>query len=159
MGTGFPGAQSSAALQVLMADPDLRSPPTDSNSAVPPSAFYSTSSRNRPVTPPSNLVSNPTSTPISNKTSGRHAYASETHYRDSANYGLALETKGLFLGAMPPTQFLDRFLPISQDAPECPTSTGAFASVGGKKKEVDMYEPFVSILVLILHQLCLTNIR
>jgi hypothetical protein len=142
--TGHPFSTGSTS----SVNPDLRSPPS-SNSAVPPSVFYSTSAHNRPATPPPR-ASNPTSTPVSNKTSGSYTYASEIHDRDSANYRLALETSGLFLGAMPPKQFLDKFLPISQDAPKCPTSTGAFASVGGKKKEVNMYTPFVS-MILILH--------
>ena len=176
--TGFPGAKSSSTgvigyKQVVMAghpfstgspsisssfvNPDLLSPPTSSNSAVPPATFYLTSARNRPVTPPQN-ASNPTSTPISNKTSGSYTYASEIHDRDSANYRLALETSGLFLGAMPPQQFLDKFLPISQDAPECPNSTGAFASVGNTKKEVNMYAPFVSMVLVSASAMLLTNI-
>jgi hypothetical protein len=58
------------------------SPPTNTtlDTVISPSAFYST----RPVTPPQNLTaSNPISTPISNKTSGNHKHASETHNRDS----------------------------------------------------------------------------
>ena len=170
MCTGFPDAQNSSTdntwllkFQVVMAghpsstgspsmssssdNPDLLSPPTNSNSAVPPSTFYSTSSPNRPATPPKK-VSNPTSTPISNKTSGSYTYASEIHDRDSANYRLALETSGQFLGAMPPTQFLDKFLPISQDTPKCPNWGGAFAGVGSAGKEVDMYAPFVSMALV-----------
>ena len=176
MCTGFPGTQSSSTgeVQVIIAghpfstgspsissssiNPDLRSPPTSSNSAIPPSTFYSTSTRNRPVTPPKN-ASNPTSTPISNKTSGNYTYASRIHDRDSANYRLALETTGLFLGAMPPQKFLEKFLPISQDAPECPNSTGAFASVGSTKKEVNMYAPFVSMVLVSASAMLLTNIR
>jgi hypothetical protein len=122
-------------------DPYLLSPPT--GTPVPPSVFYSQSTPNRPVTPPPN-ASIPTSTPISNKTSGNHSYASETHDRDSANYRLAQETSGYFLGAMPPQQFLKRFIPIGQDTPRCPDSKGAFASVSSAGKEVDMYTPFVS---------------
>ena len=83
-------------------DPSLLSPPT--GTPVPPSVFYSHSTRNRPVTPPPS-ASIPTSTPISNKTSGNHSYASETHDRESANYCLAQETSGLFLGAMFSTRF------------------------------------------------------
>src|SRR6202044_3499400 len=107
-------------------NPTLLSPPT--STPIPPSVFYvySQSTRNRPVTPTQN-ASIPTSTPISNKTSGNHSYASETHDRDSANYRLAQETSGLFLGSMPPKNFLKRFLPISQNTPECPDSKGAFA--------------------------------
>jgi hypothetical protein len=79
--------------------------------------------------------------------------------RTLANYRLALETSGLFLGAMPPQQFLDEFLPISQDAPGCPNSTGAFASVGSTKKEVNMYAPFVSMGLVSASAMLLTNIR
>ena len=122
-------------------DPNLLSPPT--STPVPPSVFYSQSTPNRPVTPPPN-ASIPTSTPISNKTSGNHSYASETHDRDSANHRLAQETSGYFLGAMPPQQFLKRFLPISKGTPRCPNLKGAFASVSSAGKEVDMYAPFVS---------------
>jgi hypothetical protein len=121
--------------------PSLLSPPT--STPVPPSVFYSQSTRNHPVTPPPN-ASIPTSTPISNKTSGNHSFASETHDRDSANYRLAQETSDSFLGAMPPQQFLKIFLPIGQDTPQCPSSEGAFASVSSAKKDVDMYTPFVS---------------
>ena len=135
--TGSPSISSSSV------NPDLLSSPTSSDSAIPPSAFYSTSARNRPVTPPQNAFI-PNSTPISNKTSGSYTYASEIHDRDTANYRLALETSGLFLGPMPPKQFLDIFLPISQDAPECPNWRGTFASVGSTGKEVNMYAPFVS---------------
>jgi hypothetical protein len=65
-----------------------------------------------------------------------------------ANYRLALETSGLFLGPMPPEQFLDKFLPISQDAPNYPDCRGAFANVESKGKEVNMYAPFVSIVLV-----------
>jgi hypothetical protein len=108
-----------------------------------PSVFYSQSTPNRPVTPPSN-VSIPTSTLISNKTSGNHSYASETHDRDSCNYRLAKETSGSFLGTMPPQQFLERFLRISWGTPQCSNWKGAFASVLSMNKEVDMYIPFIS---------------
>ena len=121
-------------------DSNWLSPPT--SGPIPPSAFYSQSTPNRPVTPPPN-VSIPTSTPISNKTSGNHSFASETHDRDSANNRLAQETSGLFLGAMRSEQFLKEFLPTGQDTPECPNSKGAFASVSSSKKEVDMYTTFV----------------
>ena len=121
-------------------DSNLLLPPT--SGPIPPSVFYSQSTPNRPVTPPPN-ASIPTSTPISNKTSGNHSFASETHDRDSANNRLAQETSGSFLGAMPPEQFLKEFLPTSQDTPECPNSEGAFASVSSANKEVDMYTPFV----------------
>jgi hypothetical protein len=126
-------------------DPNLLLPP--GSSPVPPSVFYSQSTPNRPVTPPPN-ASIPTSTPISNKTSGSYTYASETHNRDSANYHLAQETSGLFLGVMPPRKFLNKFLPISQDTQMCPDSKEAFKSVFRAEKEVDMYATFVSLVLV-----------
>ena len=113
-------------------DPSLLSPPT----STPVPSSYSQSTRNYPVTPPP-TTSIPTSTPISNKTSGMHG-------RDSANYRLAQETSDLFLGAKPPPENLNMFLPISQDTPQCPNSKGAFTSVSSANKEVDMYAPSVS---------------
>src|SRR5882762_6088897 len=50
-------------------DPNLLSPPT--STPVPPSVFYSQSTPNHPVTPPPNAFI-PTTTPISNKTSGNY---------------------------------------------------------------------------------------
>jgi len=121
--------------------PNVLSPPT--STPIPPSVFYSQSTPNRPLTPPPNAFI-PTSTPISNKTSGNHSYASETHDRDSANYRLAQESSGYFLGAMPPRKFLKKFLATDEGTPGCPDSEGAFESVLSAKKEVDMYAPFVS---------------
>lgn len=142
---GHPFSTGSPSISSSSVNRDLLPQPTSSNSAVPPSTFYSTSARNQPVTPPQS-ASIPTSTPISNKISGSHTYSSEIRDRDFANLRLAQETSGLFLGSMPPTQFLDKFLPLSQDASECPDSTGAFASVGSTKGEVNMYAPFVSMV-------------
>ena len=123
--TGLPPIPSSTI------DPNLLSPPTSSH--VLPSVFYSQSTPNRPTTPQPN-TSIPTSTPISNKTSGSYTYASETHNRDSANYYLHQETSGLFLGTMLPTKFLDKFLLISQDTQTCPDSKEAFKSVSRVEK-------------------------
>ena len=136
-------AAGSPSLSPSSANPECLSSLT--SAGIPPSTFYSTSPGNRPVTPPQ-IAPNSTSTPIANKISGSYTYASGTHYRDSVNYRLALETSGLFLGAMPPKQFLDEFLPLSQDAPKCPDSRTAFAEVGSAGKEVDMYGPFVSMV-------------
>jgi hypothetical protein len=125
-------------------DPGLLSPPT--STPVPPSVFYLQSTRNRPVTPPPN-ASIPTSTPVSNKTSRNHSYASETHDRHSANYRLAQETSGLFLGAMPPKKFLDAFLPMPPHTQQYPESIGDFENVVDASKEVNIYTPFVSIVL------------
>jgi hypothetical protein len=45
-------------------------------------------------------------------------------------------------------QFLDKFLPISQDTPKCPNWEGAFTSLGSAGKEVDMYAPFISMALV-----------
>ena len=130
-------------------DTTLLLPPTNTtlNTVILPSVFYS---HTRPVTPPQNLTaSNPISTLVSNKTSGNHKHASETHDRDSANLRLAEETTGLFLGAMPPQSFLDKFLPISPGTPSCPEAKGAF-KVLSAERELQMYQPFVSILLVII---------
>ena len=101
-----PSSPGSPPIPSSSLDPNLLSPPT--STPILPSVFYSQSTPNRPLTPPPNAFI-PTSTPISNKTSGNHSYASETHDRDSANYRLAQETSGHFLGPMPPQIFLDMF--------------------------------------------------
>jgi hypothetical protein len=136
---------SSTAIPSSSVDPSLLSPPT--RTPIPPSVFYSQSTPNRPVTPPPN-ASIPTSTPISNKTSGNHSYASETHDRESANYRLAQETSGHFLGAMPPKKFLDTFLPMPQHTQQYPESIGDFENVLEASKEVNMYTPFVSMVLV-----------
>ena len=137
--TGLPPIPSSTT------DTNLLLSPT--SSPVSPSVFYSQSTPNRPLTPPPN-TSIPTCTPISNKTSGRYTYASETHNRDSENYRLAQETSDLFLGAMPPTKFLDKFLPISQDTQTCLDPRGDPMSVSRAEKELNMYAPFVSLVFI-----------
>ena len=98
--------------------PDLPSPSVDTNllfpsDSIPPiSLLFTVDSHPKPTShppgppsPPTNASeSNPINTPISNKTSGSYKYASGIHNRESANYRLAQETSGLFLGAMPPQQ-------------------------------------------------------
>ena len=124
---------------------NLLSPPTSGTVSV----FYSQSTLNRPVTPPQN-VSIPTSTHISNKTSGNHSYASETHDWDSANYRLAKDTSGLFLGAMPPQQFLKRYLPRGRDTQSVRTRrelSRAFRAPRKRLISVDMYTPFVRVVL------------
>ena len=132
-----------------------------------PSASGSTSSQKRravtPTTPDppskascSKAISN--STPISNKISGSRTYSSGTSNRQDDNRQLAEESRGLFLGAMPPSEFLDGFLPLSQDVPKLPDSSKAFARVvkETKGKEVAMYAPFVSMDHVSI--VCLANI-
>ena len=122
-----------------------------SDSPIPSSS--SAQKRPAPFTPPRvSSAFNLNGTPVSNKTSGSQTYSSERNDRPTANHLLAEEAKGLFLGAMPPSDFLDRFLPLAQDTPECPDSGEAFAKVAAKArpkgKEVFMYTPFVSMVLV-----------
>ena len=139
-----PSSTGSAPIPSSSIDLNLLSLPT--STPIPLSVFYSQLTPNHPVTPPPN-TSIPTSTPISNKTSGSHSYTSETHDRDSANHHLAQETNGYFLGMMLPQEFLKRFLLISKGTSWCLNLKGAFVSILSAGKEVDMYAPFVSSIL------------
>jgi hypothetical protein len=111
-----------------------------------------------PSTPPPFPKAISSSTPISNKISGSHIYSSEKSNRQDDNRRLAEETKGLFLGAMPPSEFLDDFLPLFQDVPKRLDPKKAFAGVVKERggKEVVMYAPFVSMVPVSV--VCLANI-
>lgn len=124
-----------------------------------PSISRSTSSQKRRAeTPPPAPKAVPSATPISNKISGNSTYSSGLSTGQDENRQLADETRGLFLGAMPPSKFLDDFLPLSQDVQERPDSKKAFARVVKKKKgkENVMYGPFVSMVSFFV--VCLVNI-
>jgi hypothetical protein len=84
-------------------------------------------------------------TPISLKTSGSSPYDSGAHLRPCLNKRLAMETKGHFLGSMPPLKFIQKFFPDSSSA-TVPWGRTPFAEImfDSVKIEADMYEPFVS---------------
>lgn len=119
---------------------DLPSNANDT-AAILPGAFYSSISRSHTL---SSGVSSlePTSTPISNKMSGQ-TYAATVLLGQDANVLPAHETSGLFLGPMPPNQFLLKFLHVDQLG-ACPEAKGVFSKVLRAQTEVQMYEPFVS---------------
>ena len=125
--------------------------------AIPPSRFYarlpvSTPLKRRlrtPEAPKKVTVSQPTTTPRSKKTSGNYKFSSEFHRRKSLNQELASETAGHFLGAVPPTEFLNMFLPIAPSSLPCPANESPFAYFKLKMREHDMYSPFVSGLCLL----------
>ncbi|KIM73351.1 hypothetical protein PILCRDRAFT_15320 [Piloderma croceum F 1598] len=103
-------------------------------------------------------ASNPTSILISNK-SYAMPHASAIYDRDSANYLLAQATDALFLGAMPPKQFLDEFFLVSPGAPKCP-NWKAFASVCSAdtaETEINMYASFLKTVVA-MHSMASTTI-
>ena len=119
------------------------------------SVSHSTSSQKRRATTPSTPPQPPRAfsgisgcTPISNKISGSHTYTSEKFIRH--NCQLAEETRGLFLGAMPPDKFLDNSFRSLKMTRSAPNSREAFAGVESetRRKEVVIYVPFVSIVLL-----------
>jgi hypothetical protein len=59
---------------------------------------------------------------------------------------------------MPPKKFLDTFLPVPQHTQQYPESIGDFENVLEASKEVNMYTPFVS-MVLVYFLACSMNIR
>ncbi|KAF9520319.1 hypothetical protein BS47DRAFT_1335924 [Hydnum rufescens UP504] len=68
--------------------------------------------RERPQTPPPVLVANPKSTPLSKKVSGSAPYSSAKVERDGRFETLAGESTGMFVGPMPPKDFLEKFLNV-----------------------------------------------
>ena len=128
--------------------------PSESSKAIPPSKFYAPLPLSTPVkkhlrsqvTPKKapRSLQQLTTTPCSNKTSGNYKFSSEFHRRKSLNEELAKETVGHFLGAMPPAEFLNAFLPVAPSSPPCPGNKSSFSSFRLKASESDMYRPFVS---------------
>ncbi|KAF8958762.1 hypothetical protein BDZ97DRAFT_1634167, partial [Flammula alnicola] len=92
----------------------------------------------------------PTSTPISNKVSGSHIYASQVLDRTKMNVALAKEMEGHFLGGCPPQQFLDKYLPwkagITSQELRKDQLKGHFDAVASARSEPEMYQPFVESL-------------
>ena len=119
------------------------------------------SQKRQAETPPPAPKAVPNSTPILYKISENHTYSSGLSTRQNENRQLADEAKGLFLGAMPPREFLNDFLPlpVSQNVSKCPDSKNAFVKVIKKKrgKEDIMYYPFVSMVPVFIVRL--VNIR
>jgi hypothetical protein len=102
-----------------------------------------------PMPPPSNALRIP-QTPISLKASGCDTYDSGSHLCASRNKLLAMETEGHYLGSMPPIQFINHFFPTAGLAPMEPETT-TFATVAADtvKCEANMYNPFVSVYLLL----------
>jgi hypothetical protein len=80
--------------------------------------------RERPQTPPPVLVANPESTPLSKKVSGSAPYSSAKVERDGRFETLAGESTGMFVGPMPPKDFLEKFLNVPSSG--FPSSSFAF---------------------------------
>jgi len=110
---------------------------------VPPERFYSKipkTPRNKKspsVQPKSN------STPISNKAASHHTYSSQVVPHDVHNERLAQEMEMLFVGPMPPKDFLKILLDVNTDNP---IDLSPFQKVSGAQDEPEMHQQFVSIL-------------
>ena len=97
-----------------------------------------------PETPEKVTVSQPTTTPRSKKTSGNYKILAEFHRRKSLNQEFASETVGHFLGAVPPTEFLNMLFPAASSRLPCPANESPSTDFKLRMREHDMYSPFVS---------------
>ena len=123
-------------------DPTVNSPP--GLGPVPADRFYS----KLPKTPRNKSSSAPpksNSTPISNKAASHHTYSSEVVPHDTHNDRLAQEMEMLFVGPMPPKDFLKILLNVDHDTDK-PIDISPFQKISGAGKEAGMHEKFVSIL-------------
>jgi len=85
------------------------------------------------------------STPISNKAASHHTYSSQVVPHDVHNERLAQEMEMLFVGPMPPKDFLKILLNVDHDTDK-PIDLGPFQKVSGAQDEPEMHQQFVSIL-------------
>jgi hypothetical protein len=108
-----------------------------------PAAVFTIMSQT-PVTPPSNVPPLPKSTPIHTQSNTTHkdgVYGLKPEGREHIFGQLSTKMNPFFVGPMPPHDFLEEFLPLSQLEP--PFSEGMFSSMIGVSKETDMYNQFV----------------
>ncbi|KAJ3499523.1 hypothetical protein NLJ89_g10093 [Agrocybe chaxingu] len=75
-------------------------------------------------------------------------FTSTAFIRDDVFIAAAIETKGKFVGFMKPDDFLDRFLPMSVNAPGMPpVNHDKFVPIALLKNERDMYSPLIEALL------------
>ncbi|CAA7260742.1 unnamed protein product [Cyclocybe aegerita] len=80
--------------------------------------------------------------------SSTHPFTSTAFIRDDVFIAAANEMKGKFVGFMKPGDFLDRFLPISVNAPAMPpVNHDKFVPIAQLKNEQDMYAPLIEALI------------
>jgi hypothetical protein len=136
---------------VLCSNPPIQGRYAQVYGAVATTSFYMMNqAKPSPKTPPSPMSrasSLPTSTPISNKVSSSHIYASQVLDRTKMNVALAKEMEGHFLGGCPPQRFLDKYLPLkagitSQELRKDQLKEH-FNAVAWARSEFEMYQPFV----------------
>ncbi|KAF8193751.1 hypothetical protein BJ912DRAFT_230456 [Pholiota molesta] len=95
-------------------------------------------------------------TPVKQKATNSETYASGLEGKPKRNVDLAHETKGHFLGIMPPADFLDRYLPLNSAHGPAPSKRdlrkkGAIAKIPSKPTspsmvESKMYIPFINAI-------------
>jgi hypothetical protein len=107
-------------------------------------ASTSSNRADTPRTPPQHFIPL-NETPISKKISGATPYTSTHYKRDTRMNDLGTEMKGKFAGPIPPSEFLQTFLPFKRG--ELGRMPGrrkkAFQRVADQKTEVAMYGPMV----------------
>ena len=87
-------------------------PDTANDALIPTDASPRGSPRTqRPQTPPDTLQTNPKSTPVL-KVSGSTPYSTTRIERNDGFNALATESNGMFIGPMPPDEFLEKFLNV-----------------------------------------------
>ncbi|CAA7260739.1 unnamed protein product [Cyclocybe aegerita] len=123
-----------------MADNDnLIAPPT----SIPPT-------RNRNLVPPD--------TPRHDRMSSTEPLTSTAFIKDDVFIAAANEMKGKFVGFIKPEVFLDRFLPISVNAPAMPpVNRDEFVPIAQLQKEPDMYHPLIKALEPFCKDITLVN--
>ncbi|KAJ3506069.1 hypothetical protein NLJ89_g7078 [Agrocybe chaxingu] len=124
-----------------MADNDNLVPP-------PPTSIPPTTRRN--------LV--PPDTPRHGRMSSTEPLTSTAFIKDDVFIAAANEMKGKFVGFMKPDDFLDRFLPLSANAPAMPhVNRDKFVLIPQLEKEPDMYLPLIEALEPFCKDITLVN--
>ena len=131
----------------------------DARERVPPLAMKGRNSTN--ISPARFCGSNPPKTPKKRKSppldeTPRHGrlastlpFTSTAIYRDFAFVAAANEVKNKFVGGVAPSVFLDVFLPkCSSKMPM--VNKASFKKVSEKGKEVEMYDPLVRVVLLLM---------
>jgi hypothetical protein len=102
-------------------------------------------SQSRAKTPPAATVQLPQRTPVAPKSSATIPYNSSNYKREHHKRRLESEMKGRFVGPMPPSLFLEKFLPVT-DLESRPTMNGeSFHDVAEIGSEAPMYGPLVCV--------------
>ena len=113
---------------------------------VPPEIFYAKIPKTpRNTKSPSAQPQKSNSTPISNKAASHHTYSSQVVPHDVHNERLAEEMEMLFVGPMPPKDFLKILLSVDHDTDK-PIDLNPFQKVSGAGNESEMHQQFVGIL-------------